>query len=235
MLAEAARDVLDAPVPTCREWTVRELLRHTGAVHQWAHAHVAGPLVRMMDPDQEAALFAAAPRDGDVAGWYLEQHARLLDALESAPPDLECWHFLAAPSPLAFWARRQTHETVIHRVDAELAAGRALSPVTTAMALDGIDELVAGFQTRRRSRLRTGRPRLLRLRATGAERPADWYVHLSPEPPQVRRNAAEEPDCTVQGPANALYLALWNRADLTRLRIDGDAALARLWQERSAI
>lgn len=35
---------------------------------------------------------------------------------------VDCWTFLDAPSPLAFWARRQAHETAIHRADAQLAA-----------------------------------------------------------------------------------------------------------------
>jgi len=45
--------------------------------------------------------------------------------LASAPPDLDCLTFLAAPSPLAMWARRQAHETAIHRVDAESPAARS--------------------------------------------------------------------------------------------------------------
>ena len=49
--------------------------------------------------------------------------ADLVAALAAAPDDLECWTFLPAPSPRAMWARRQAHETAIHRVDAELAAG----------------------------------------------------------------------------------------------------------------
>ena len=48
------------------------------------------------------------------------------DTLRTADPAVRCWTFLPAPSPLAFWARRQAHETAIHRADAQLAAG----PVT---------------------------------------------------------------------------------------------------------
>jgi hypothetical protein len=40
-----------------------------------------------------------------------------------ADPAVECAAFMTAPSPLAFWTRRQAHETAIHRADAELAAG----------------------------------------------------------------------------------------------------------------
>src|SRR5262249_53658636 len=58
----------------------------------------------------------------ELPGWFREGHAALVQALSVAGPDLNCWAFLAAPSPLAFWARRQAHETAIHRVDAGQAA-----------------------------------------------------------------------------------------------------------------
>ena len=65
------------------------------------------------------------PDDDDLINWYLDTNANLVDALESAPPDVESFTFLPAPSPLAMWARRQAHETSIHRFDAENAAGIA--------------------------------------------------------------------------------------------------------------
>ena len=65
------------------------------------------------------------PPDAELAAGSRQGCAALADALAAAPADLECWTFLRAPSPLAMWARRQAHETAIHRVDAELAAGAA--------------------------------------------------------------------------------------------------------------
>jgi len=56
-------------------------------------------------------------------------------ALSAAPPDLRCWTFLPAPSPLAMWARRQAHETTVHRVDAELAAASVAPPAATVPVL----------------------------------------------------------------------------------------------------
>ncbi|MER6443505.1 hypothetical protein ABT275_45720 [Streptomyces sp. NPDC001185] len=43
---------------------------------------------------------------------------------------MTCWTFNPArvPSPLAFWTRRQAHETAVHRYDAEAATGRPLCP-----------------------------------------------------------------------------------------------------------
>ena len=40
-LADAAeRAGLDAPVPPCAPWQVKDLLRHTGYVHRWAARHI---------------------------------------------------------------------------------------------------------------------------------------------------------------------------------------------------
>src|SRR5262252_200991 len=125
LLADAAqRAGLAAVVPSCPGWTVRDLLRHTGYVHRWATGFVAEGLTHPVGASEEDIL-SQGPADAQLPGWFCEGHAALVRALVAAPPDLECWTFLAAPSPLAFWARRQAHETAVHRVDAEQAAGDA--------------------------------------------------------------------------------------------------------------
>jgi uncharacterized protein (TIGR03083 family) len=228
LLAAAAEGAgTDAKVPTCPDWQVRDLLRHTGMVHRWAAAFVAeGHMSYHPDgglPDLDGEKLLA---------WFREGHRHLVDTLASAPPDVECWHFLPAPAPLAFWARRQAHETTVHRVDAESALGGAHSEITPTFAADGIDELLSGFHARDRSRVRSDTPRVLRVRARDADG-AVWTVRLSQEPPTTTRDAAGDADCEVTGTAGQLYLALWNR--LPFREVTGDAALAALWRERSAV
>ncbi|OIJ68542.1 maleylpyruvate isomerase family mycothiol-dependent enzyme [Streptomyces mangrovisoli] len=241
LAAAAERAGTDAPVPTCPDWRVRDLLRHTGMVHRWAAAHVAeGHTSPRPDgglPDLDGA---------ELLAWFRDGHRSLVDTLRSAAPDVACWSFLPAPSPLAFWARRQAHETTVHRVDAESARGGAPTEITDAFAVDGIDELLRGFHARSRSRVRADRPRLLRVRATGAGADggdAVWAVRLSSEPPAAEReDTADGPlgdsslgdgDCEVAGTAAELYLALWNRRPFPA--VTGDPAAARLWRERSGI
>ena len=115
----------DAPVPTCPEWAVRDLVRHTGGVHRWATGVVATPRTEVWNVGLEEVV-GTWPPDDELVEWFRPGRAGLVAALSDAPADLECWTFLRAPSPLAHWARRQAHETTIHRVDTELAAG--LSP-----------------------------------------------------------------------------------------------------------
>lgn len=126
-LASAAEEAgPGATVPTCPGWQVRNLLRHTGMVHRWATAFVAEGHTEYHPDGGEPDLDGA-----ELLAWFREGHGRLTDALKAAPDDLDCWTFLPAPSPLAFWARRQAHETTIHRVDAESARGGPLSPSRT--------------------------------------------------------------------------------------------------------
>ena len=133
LLADAAqRAGLAAAVPSCPDWAVRDLLKHTGYVHRWATGFVAEGLTRPGGASEEEIL-GQGPADAELPGWFREGHAVLVQALNAAGPDLSCWAFLAAPSPLAHWARRQAHETAIHRVDAEqAAASTAGQPASTA-------------------------------------------------------------------------------------------------------
>lgn len=233
LLAEAAeRAGTDALVATCPEWRISDLLRHTGSVHRWAAGLVADGLVA-------PAPFPQAPEtaDGELLAWFREGHAALVRTLTEAPADVECWTFLptAPPSPLAFWARRQAHETTVHRMDAESALGVEFGPVEPEFATDGVDELLTGFHARPKSRVRTAEPRVLRVRA--ADTGAVWTVFLSPEPPRTVRGDADgaPADCTVTGTAAWLYAALWNRLPLTGPGVTGDAEPARLWTETAGI
>ncbi|WP_172381672.1 maleylpyruvate isomerase family mycothiol-dependent enzyme [Streptomyces sp. MNP-20] len=227
LLARAAEEAgTAAAVPTCPGWRVRDLVRHTGVVHRWAAAFVADAHPSFRSLQEEPALDGA-----DLVAWFREGHAQLVAALTAAPADLRCWTFLPAPSPLAFWARRQANETAVHRVDAESARGGTPTAVGTDFAVDGIDELLRGFHARPKSRLRTPEPRVLRIRATDAKEA--WTVHLSAEVPVTEHGDTLPADCEVAGQAAYLYLALWNRLPFPQ--ITGDTALATLWRETAGV
>lgn len=233
LLATAAEEAgVDAKVATCPGWQVRDLLRHQGAVHRWATSYVAEGLQDPRPPEDRSDLDGEALLD-----WYREGHRRLVEALTAARPDLDCWAFLPAPSPLAFWARRQAHETAVHRVDAESAVNRATreepDPITPEFAVDGIDELLMGFHARKRSRVRSDVPRTLRVRATDAGADAVWTVRITQDPPAAERGAVGEAECELSGPAARLYLSLWNRLPFPE--VTGDPALAAFWREHSGV
>jgi uncharacterized protein (TIGR03083 family) len=227
LLAEAASAVeLDAAVPHCPGWRVRDLVRHTGGIHRWAAAYVGGARPRPMEDGETRRIMAPPEDDGSLVDWFREGHANLVKTLEAAPPELDCWSFLPAPSPLAFWARRQAHETAIHRADAQ-GAGGPVTPFAPQFAADGIDELLLGFASRRNGKLRADPARTLRLHATDTG--ADWLVRVEPQRIEVTREAGEG-DWSVAGPASDLYLLLWNRRGTEGLQVQGDPALLDLWR-----
>jgi uncharacterized protein (TIGR03083 family) len=221
--AVAAGD-LDATVPTCPEWTLRELAQHTGRVHHWAAVNIEVARPEPLTSEEQEAAWGQMPADQDLVAWYRDAHAHLLTALAQAPPDLVAFTFLPnSPPPRMFWARRQAHELAIHRIDAQAVAGPVES-VPVNFALDGIDELLFGFYSRSRSRLRSLEPRTLSVRTAAA----GWLVHIGAE--GARAESSEEPgDCIIHGRASEVYFALWNRRPLHDLRVHGDPGVLDLW------
>ena len=206
---------LDVPVPTCPDWTVRRLIGHQGMVHRWATANLRGRTIEI-DATERAGRRAPSPVD-----WLRDGAIDLVAAITTAPDDVQTVVFLNdAPGPRAFWARRQCHETTIHSVDALAAAlGRyptsADTAIDPAVAVDGIDELLAGFMTRNKSRLRSESPMVVGVVAE--ESPTGWLVEVGPAPAVVTvvpsDEVADRCDVRLEGPAVAVYLTLWNRSD----------------------
>ena len=161
----AERAGLDAPVPTCPEWTVLDLVAHQGMVHRWAAALVRG---ERPGNDAVAAYEAEGRVSADPVGWLADGALEVATAVREAPEDRPALVFLndAPAAPRAFWARRQCHETTIHAADA-LSASLGRPPrasetwIDPVLARDGIDELLGGFLTRPRSRLRCDDPAVL--------------------------------------------------------------------------
>jgi uncharacterized protein (TIGR03083 family) len=221
LLADAAgRAGLDAAVPACPGWSVADLLRHTSYVHRWAAGIVAQGLTSPPDEPSEEEILRRGPEADALVRWFREGHAALVRTLEEAAPDLDCWAFLSAPSPLAFWARRQAHETAIHRADAESATG-ATSEYPADFAADGIDELIMGFGQRRKYRPATSGEGSMQVLATDT---GDAW-HLDVDQGRIQAHRGPGPgECTVSGPASGIYLFLWNRSGDTqaKLAIAGD-------------
>ncbi len=228
MAAAAALADPDGGVPTCPEWTVRDLVRHTGGVHRWATGYVTSGRTEPSDED----VVGSWPADQDLAAWLGQGCADLVAALVAAPDDLRCWTFLPAPSPRAMWSRRQAHETAIHRVDTELAVGTEVSRFDPPFAADGVDELLQLFVPRRSIGLRAESPTTLAVRCTDVD--AAWLLHLDAD--GVRTSASHAggdggAKCTLSGTANDLYLALWNRVDAQNLLIEGDRQVLQQFSE----
>lgn len=223
-----------APVPTTPDWTVRQLIAHQGMVHRWATAVLRG---EQGDPEAYEAEGRSAV---DPVEWLRDGAIDLAAAITQAPDDLDALVFLhdaptGAGGARRFWARRQCHETTMHAVDALSAAlGRypkaADTWITEDLALDGIDELLTGFVTRSKSRLRAEDPLTIGVCPTGTDRA--WVVAVSDRPAVTTVVAADDPSCTgadvrLEGEPVALYLTLWNRSD----EVSAESEVLDLWRD----
>jgi uncharacterized protein (TIGR03083 family) len=225
----AARAGLDTPVPTCPAWDVRKLVIHQGMVHRWARANL-----RRERSDTTSHWRADAEAAPDLLAWFSDGLDALIDTIDATPDDAKALTFLNdAPPPRRFWARRQAHETTIHGADAVAAAlgrwprGDDL-PVDPAVAADGIDELLCGFITRGKGKLRPTEP--LTVVVTTDDTGHAWTMRLDDGSLTTVVGAHTQPDATMSGTATQLYLGLWNRGD--EVTVKGRDDLMALWREQ---
>jgi uncharacterized protein (TIGR03083 family) len=195
---------LDAPVPGCAPWLLRDLAQHLGSVHRWARAAV-------VEGRPDAASITDVPGErAALVAWFRDGADALLMTLRDTDPDARCWAFGPRPHTASFWFRRQAHETAFHAGDAAASQGAA-RPYGAELAVDGIDEVV-GLMF----------PRQVRLDRAPAVPDA-----LAVEPAEGGRwvlagdgtGSAQEAAATVSGPAEALLLLLWHRTTLDDDRV----------------
>jgi uncharacterized protein (TIGR03083 family) len=200
-IVAAARSAgLDAAVPSCPDWTVADLLRHLVWVYSRATQVVRDGLQERPTP--------ATPPDGDPTDEVERWHGELVTALRTNDLDRDVWTFLG-PRPATWWSRRMAQESVIHRADAELAAGGRPPRVDAVVAVDGIDELLTVF-------LAEALPRLGSVggsgESIGVHTPDErWHVTLHADKVDVVRGSDAPADALIAGtPSHVLY-HLWGR------------------------
>ncbi|MEL6983656.1 MAG: maleylpyruvate isomerase N-terminal domain-containing protein, partial [Actinomycetota bacterium] len=94
----------------------------------------------------EAIVWPERPSSTGLVPHFDEVSARLVAALTNADPEAPCWSWYEHDQRVGWVLRRQAHEALIHRVDADLAlaavGGSDVGPVDGALAADGIDEML---------------------------------------------------------------------------------------------
>jgi uncharacterized protein (TIGR03083 family) len=232
LLAAGVRGAdLRAPVPSCPGWSIGALLRHIGGGQRWAE-HIVRTRATEFQPDDQLRVL-----DGDDSGApqvarLVEGAQRLADTLRAAGPDAVLW----APfqyDTVSFWARRFTHETLVHRADATLATGTEFV-VAEDVALDAVDEwmeldaIPAHFDITPEKRRILGAGRTIALEATDAD--AAWFVDLTGEVNTWHRGH-ESAAATVRAPLTDLLLLIYGRKALGTegIKAIGDENLLDLW------
>ncbi len=223
-----------ARVPGCPEWTAADLLWHLTEV-QWfwstmVRTRPASPGDDLEGPDRPAAY-------AELLAAFDTCSAGLLDELSRADPAETAWSW-SAEQTVGFTFRRQAHEALVHRVDAEQTSGVGVSAIDAALAGDGVDEaLDIMFGGTPPWGEFHGLPHFVRVDVTDADDPI-WvqlgrFVGTDPdggeqhdlEDISVVVDPGVEADAVVSGPGAALDLWLWRRGDDAEVTVTGDRAI----------
>lgn len=223
----------DARVPACPDWTAADLLWHLAGV-QWFWARTvrtrpAPPSEDVLEPERPATY------DGLLAAFD-EHSSSLVAELEAAGPDAAAWHW-APVQTVGTSYRRQAHEALIHRLDAEQTAG-SVTPLDPALAADGVLELVDvmyGGDAPGWARFEPSE-HLVRIDLTDRDAaivvrpgtllgtdPDTGEVHDGPHLCVVDEPGAAA-SAVVAGAAADLDAWLWNRRDHAGITVSGDPA-----------
>lgn len=242
-----AADALDrapatAEVPSCADWSAADLAFHLGEVQDFWSQIVAHGLA---GPD-DVAETERRPDDQLVAFLRTRTDA-LLAALAASDPADPCWSWSPTGGTVGWVFRRQAHEALVHRVDAEQTAGVPVTDPGVELAADGVDEML-GVMVTGLPEWATFAPDGLRVRLEATDAGREWVMAFgrfrgtSPttgkeydDPCAELVGGApwegedEDVTATVSGRAWDLELWLWGRGSADVLEHDGDpTAIARL-------
>jgi uncharacterized protein (TIGR03083 family) len=216
-------------VPTCPEWTLRQLATHVGRAHRWA-AEITSTRSAEFIPFRQVPDGRIPDDPALHAPWLRAGAALLIGAVREADGD-PVWTF-AGPQPATFWARRMAHETAVHRADAQITAGRT-PEFDAELAADAIDEwldtvALAVAADAQENALPDGA--VLHVHVTDDGTGGEWLVRsdagsLTVEPGHGKGDVA------LRGPAGRLLLVLLRRLppDDPQVEVLGDQALLTRW------
>lgn len=225
LLASSTRDAdIEADVPGCPGLTLGETTRHVGSLYRMVLSWVRA--------GDRPTAWQREPDDGQtVEEYFLAGLRALLDHLAAHDPEEECPTWWPDHQRYGFWYRRLAHETTVHRVDIQGAAGLELDAIAEDAAVDGVDEILRLWFHHRLTVLgvsgtRNGR---VRVRTGGRE----WIARATPSGTSAWRAGTDEPDAdgTVDGEPVNVFLWLWGRSAPHRSveRSGSDDAIAQLW------
>ncbi|MFJ6072916.1 maleylpyruvate isomerase N-terminal domain-containing protein [Streptomyces sp. NPDC093065] len=234
---------LSATVPTCPDWSLEDLVRHVGRALRWTGLIVATRAEEDVPVDRAPGARGPATT-GDAAAldaWLAESGEVVVGALREAGPRARAWSW-AGTDTAGFWARRMTHELVVHGADAALAAGLPLQPVAPEVAADAVDEWldIVRFVQRALPGAAANELRApgssIHLHATDAPAGlnAEWLVEL-PDEGIAWRRGHEKATVALRGPLTDVLMSFYGRLplDAPGLEVLGDRKPLELWLEKA--
>ncbi len=221
------------PIPTCPDWTLRQLATHLGRTHRWA-AEITRTRSAEFIPFREVPDGRYPSDRAEQGPWLRAGARRVVEAVREAGDDA-VWTF-GATRPATFWARRMAHETLVHGVDGQLAV-KAEPDIDPVLAADAIDEwltLLSGplYQPRDQRAEPLPADAVMHLHATdeGLDGAGEWLIRHGADGITVEAGHAKGA-VAVSGPAASLLLILVRRRPATdpAVTVHGDASLFAGW------
>jgi uncharacterized protein (TIGR03083 family) len=228
------------PIPTCPEWTLRQLVTHVGRAHRWA-AEITRTRSAAFIPFRDVPDGKLPDDRAEQRAWLRAGAARIVDAVREADSDL-VWSF-TGPAPAGFWIRRMVHETLVHRADAQLATGAEPEPVIdAAVAADAIDEWLSllaggilGNADERTKVLPAGAGLHIHSTDDGLSGRGEWMIRNDASGLTVELGH-DKGDAALTGPAASVLLVLMRRRPVSNpaVTVYGDSAVVDAWLASTA-
>ena len=224
----------DTPIPTCPDWTIKQLFRHVGRGNRWAAQIVADRRDEALDPRE--VRDGRPPDDPDAAIDWLNDGARLiLDSVDAVGAHTPVWTFIG-PRPAQWWIRRRVHEATVHRADAAIALGTDYR-LTPEVAADGIDEWLERIveeASTESSPLDAGQTLHLHATDDGLGAAGEWTI-TGRDDGIAWSHEHGKGDAALRGSARDLLLAIVRRQTAADggIEVFGDAAVWDGWLNRT--
>jgi uncharacterized protein (TIGR03083 family) len=220
----AAASELTVPVPNCPGWTMGDLVFHVAEVY----LHKATVMHTGEWPEQWPPPGAAQQAPLPLLGRAYGQLIAEFSARQPTDPT-PTWY--DPDQTVAFWIRRMAQETVVHRIDAEQAAGLPVTVVPDDLAVDGVDEVLKRFlgydvealEQLKGDHLATGGGQDTIMVLAG---PTAWTVRPSPREVVIEDGTSDDPRVVIAAAPDPMLRWLWGRAGDDAVRVTGDPAWA---------
>ena len=220
----------DAPVATCPGWNVVDLAEHLGLIHRWANE-----LVRQRSPERISRMSSLENRDEVGSAWIAVGGLALVATLLDADPNDQMWAW-GGDQHVRFWSRRQLHETLVHRMDLELAA-ELMPECDPTIAVDAIDEFLSNLESvaKRSKEPPSLRGKGERLRFRARDSSAMWTAIFDEQGFRMSKDNGPVDAELIGAPVNLLLTILGRReVDLGGVDMEGDRRLVEFWLSHSA-
>lgn len=235
----------ETTVPSCDGWSAADLTWHLAEVQYFWASIVEGNLTNYSD-----VVPLQRPPDRELVARQSEQGNRLAEVLAGRDPTEPCWSWHSQGNSIGWVLRRQAHESLIHRADAELTAKsigvERQTPLNEELSADGVDEMLSvmldiGILPDRLRFVPSERTARLIVPGRSWDLTIGRVVGSSEDGDAIDLSAidlsqpADDPGVEISATASALNLWLWRRDSLPESAVVGDRSIADELYEEAAI